>query len=153
MCRIFFVRQTCRCGRMSASVTVGCRYALDHPFPCKSCVSNPPVLPCKRSTFSEFKQILAFSSGTFLISKLMSRFFFFCGNAKRKSEHKKFWKRKGGCRGKGKNLLQKVFPFPLAGKVPQRSCENLFVFSLQPFFCMCGGQIFQPHSRRSFSKS
>jgi hypothetical protein len=36
----------------------------------------------------------------------------FCGKRKRKSEHKKFWKRIGGCRGKGKNLFQKVFPFP-----------------------------------------
>ena len=43
-------RQTCRSGRMSASVTVGCRFAPEPPKPYKKCALNPPVLPCKRST-------------------------------------------------------------------------------------------------------
>ena len=53
------------------------------------------MLPCKHSTFSEYKQFLAFSFCPSSFSKLISRFFFFCGIAKRKSEHKKFWKRSG----------------------------------------------------------
>ena len=76
------------------------------PHPCiglgKTCAPNPPVLPCKHPTLpAKYKQFLTFPSCSYSFTKVMSRFFFFAFYAKRKSEHKKFWKRIGGCRGKG----------------------------------------------------
>ena len=87
----------------------------------KTCAPNSPVFPCKHPTLpAKYKQFLAFPSRSYSFTKVMFSFFLFAFHAKRKSEHKKFWKRKGGYRGNGKNLFQKFFPFPLAGRVPQR---------------------------------
>ena len=75
--------------RTSASVTVGCRFALEPPIaqlPCMPCVINPPMLPGKHSTFSEYKQFLCISLQPFFIFKTYIPLFLICGNAKRKSE-------------------------------------------------------------------
>ena len=45
------------------------------------------------------------------LSKLLSRFFFL-RNAKRKSEHKKFWKRMGGAGGKERTFFKRFFLSP-----------------------------------------
>ena len=60
------------------------RYFLSIQYLCKPCAVNPPVLPSKHSTFSEYKQFLAFPFIPSSFSKLLSRFFFFCGIAKKK---------------------------------------------------------------------
>ena len=69
------------------------------------------MLPCKHSTFSEYKQFLAFPFRPSSFSKLMSRVFLFAETQKEKA-NKKVLEKDRGCRGKGKNLFQKVFPFP-----------------------------------------
>ena len=42
-------------------------------------------------------------------AKLLARFFLFCGNAKGKSEHEKFWKRIGGW-GKERTFFKRSVP-------------------------------------------
>ena len=59
----------------------------------------------------------------FFIFKTYVPLFLFCGNAKRKSEHKKFWKRIGGAGGKERTFFKRFFLSP-AGKVPQTSRET-----------------------------
>ena len=92
--------------RTSASVTVGCRFVLEPPASAPlrrgkpagilqyfhsiqylgiPCASNPPMLPCKHSTFSEYKQFLAFPFRPSSFSKLMPRFFLFAETQKEKA--------------------------------------------------------------------
>ncbi|MBR4957498.1 MAG: hypothetical protein IKZ31_07025, partial [Lentisphaeria bacterium] len=56
----------------------------------------------------------------FFIFKTYVPLFLICGNAKRKSEHKKFWKRIGGAGGKERTFFKRFFLSP-AGKVPQKN--------------------------------
>ena len=55
----------------------------------------------------------------FFIFKTFVPLFPFCGYAKGKSEHKKFWKRIGGAGGKERTFFKRFFLSP-AGKVPLR---------------------------------
>ena len=68
------------------------RYFLSIQYLCKPCAVNPPVLPCKHSTFSEYKQFLAFPFIPSSFSKLMTRFFFFAETQKEKANIKSFGK-------------------------------------------------------------
>jgi hypothetical protein len=63
----------------------------------KPCTSNPPVLPCKHSTFlKNANRSLHFPPAFIHFQNLYPAFSFFAFYAKRKSEHKKFWKRMEG---------------------------------------------------------
>ena len=70
----------------SASLRRGKPAAALIQYLCKPCAVNPPVLPSKHSTFSEYKQFLCISLQPFFIFKTYVPLFLICGNAKRKSE-------------------------------------------------------------------
>ena len=58
-----------------------------------------------------------------ILSKLLSRFFFL-RNAKRKSEHKKFWKRMGGAGGKERTFFKRFFLSPARRIAEQDNAES-----------------------------
>ena len=67
----------------------------------------------------------------FFIFKTCVPLFLFCGNAKRKSEHKKFWKRIGGAGGKERTFFKRFFLPPCRrGAAGMRSAVALW--ALEP---------------------
>ena len=135
--------------RTSASETVVCRFALEPPASASLRRGKPAgmlqyfanhvlqIHQCYRANTlpsPNANSSLPFPSAL-CIFKTYAPLFLICGNAKRKSEHKKFWKRIGGAGGKERTFFKRFFLSP-AGKVPQRrtSASETVVcrFALEP---------------------
>jgi hypothetical protein len=80
---------------------------------------NPTSVTVQTLYLLRIQTVPCISLQPFFIFKTYVPLFLFCGNAKRKSEHKKFWKRIGGAGGKERTFFKRFFLSP-AGKVPQR---------------------------------
>ena len=96
LCGLLSLPPPLRCGVASPQVCYGISITIQ--YLCKPCAVNPPVLPCKHSTFSEYKQFLAFPFIPSSFSKLMTRFFFFAETQKEKANIKSFGKGAASCR-------------------------------------------------------
>jgi hypothetical protein len=90
LCGLSSLPPSLRYGVASPQVYYGISISIQ--YLCKPCAVNPPVLPCKHSTFSEYKQFLAFPFRPSSFSKLMFRFFFFAESQKEKANIKSFGK-------------------------------------------------------------
>ena len=126
-------RQTCRFGRTSASVTVGCRFVPEPPKPYKKCALNLPVLPCKRSTSLNTNRSLYFLFALLHFQNRCPAFSFLREAQNEKANIKSFGKGWRGCRGGRKEPFSKGFSFPPAGKVPQRNIEYVSTLSVHSF--------------------
>ena len=108
------------------------RYITVFPFD-----SIPMQTMCRKSTsvtvqtlyLLRIQTVPCISLQPFFIFKTYVPLFLFCGNAKRKSEHKKFWKRIGGAGGKEKTFFKRFFLSP-AGKVPHENASGMLSSSV-----------------------
>ena len=83
------------------------------------------------------------------LSKLLSRFFFL-RNAKRKSEHKKFWKRMGGAGGKERTFFKRFFLSP-ARRIAEQCTRSLRGRGAARRARNHAGRLKRPDSRRKES--